>query len=87
MTREEAFQKLLETDPEFKEWYEEHEELKWKVHKLDKHNPPDPELEAEEQRLKRKKKKLQNRLILMLIGLKKQYIHDKIKNWLRKLQI
>jgi len=55
MTREEAIQKLLETDPEFKEWYEEHEELKWKVHKLDKHNPPDPELEAEEQRLKRRK--------------------------------
>ncbi len=55
MTREEAIQKLLETDPEFKEWYEEHEELKWKVHKLDKHNPPDPEIEAEEQRLKRRK--------------------------------
>ena len=55
MTREEAIQKLLETDPEFKEWYDEHEELKWKVHKLDKHNPPDPEIEAEEQRLKRRK--------------------------------
>lgn len=55
MTREEAIQKLLEIDPEFKEWYEEHEELEWKVHKLDKHNPPDPELEAEEQRLKRRK--------------------------------
>ncbi|RMA96097.1 DUF465 domain-containing protein [Hydrogenothermus marinus] len=55
MTREEAIKKLLETDPEFKEWYEEHEELKWKVHKLDKHFPPDPELEAEEEKLKRRK--------------------------------
>ncbi|RUM59849.1 MAG: dihydroxy-acid dehydratase, partial [Persephonella sp.] len=43
MTREEAIQKLLETDEEFKNWYEEHKELKWKVHKLEKHFPPDPE--------------------------------------------
>lgn len=55
MTREEAIKKLLETDPEFKEWYEEYEELKWKVHKLDKHFPPDPEIEAEEEKLKRRK--------------------------------
>ena len=55
MTREEAIQKLLETDEEFRKWYEEHEELKWKVHKLDKHFPPDPEIEAEEERLKRRK--------------------------------
>ena len=55
MTREEAIKKLLETDEEFKRMYEEHEELKWKVHKLEKHFPPDPELEAEEERLKRRK--------------------------------
>ncbi len=55
MTREEAIKILLETDPKFKEWYEEHEELKWKVHKLDKHYPPDPKLEAEEEMLKRRK--------------------------------
>ncbi len=55
MTREEAIQKLLEIDPEFKKWYEEKEELKWKIHKLDKHFPPDPEIEAEEERLKRRK--------------------------------
>jgi uncharacterized protein YdcH (DUF465 family) len=55
MTREEAIQKLLETDEEFKGWYEEHKELKWKVHKLEKHFPPDPELEAEQERLKRRK--------------------------------
>ncbi len=55
MTREEAIQKLLETDEEFKSWYEEHKELKWKVHKLEKHFPPDPELEAEQERLKRRK--------------------------------
>ncbi|WP_457621361.1 DUF465 domain-containing protein [Persephonella sp.] len=55
MTREEAIQKLLEIDDEFRSWYEEHQELKWKVHKLDKHYPPDPEIEAEEERLKRRK--------------------------------
>jgi len=55
MTREEAIKILLETDPKFREWYEEHEELKWKVHKLDKHYPPDPKLEAEEEMLKRRK--------------------------------
>ncbi len=55
MTREEAIEKLLATDPDFKEWYEEHQELKWKVHKLDKHYPPDPQLEIEEEKLKRRK--------------------------------
>ncbi|WP_456402432.1 YdcH family protein [Persephonella sp.] len=55
MNREEIIQKLLETDDEFRSWYEEHQELKWKVHKLDKHYPPDPEIEAEEERLKRRK--------------------------------
>ncbi|NPA13111.1 MAG: DUF465 domain-containing protein [Aquificae bacterium] len=55
MTREEAIKKLLETDEEFRQWHEEREELKWKIHKLDKHYPPDPELEAEEERLKRRK--------------------------------
>ncbi|WP_029519995.1 DUF465 domain-containing protein [Persephonella sp. IF05-L8] len=55
MTREEAIKILLETDEEFRKWHEEREELKWKVHKLEKHYPPDPELEAEEERLKRRK--------------------------------
>ena len=55
MTREEAVKILLETDDEFRNWYEEHKELKWKVHKLEKHFPPDPEIEAEEERLKRRK--------------------------------
>jgi len=55
MTREEAIQKLLETDSEFKHAYEEHKELEWKISKIEKHFPPDPELEAEEERLKRRK--------------------------------
>jgi uncharacterized protein YdcH (DUF465 family) len=55
MTREEAIKILLETDDEFRQWYEEREELKWKIHKLEKHYPPDPELEAEEERMKRRK--------------------------------
>ncbi len=55
MTREEAIKILLETDEEFRKWHEEREELKWKIHKLDKHYPPDPELEAEEERMKRRK--------------------------------
>ncbi|RUM60320.1 MAG: dihydroxy-acid dehydratase [Persephonella sp.] len=55
MTREEAIQKLLETDDDFRSWYEEHKELKWKVHKLEKHFPPDPKLEAEQERLKIRK--------------------------------
>ncbi len=55
MNREEAVKILLETDDEFRNWYEEHKELKWKVHKLEKHFPPDPEIEAEEERLKRRK--------------------------------
>ena len=55
MTREETIQKLLEIDDEFRNWYEEHQELKWKVHKLDKHYPPDPEIEIEKERLKRRK--------------------------------
>ncbi|NPA17334.1 MAG: DUF465 domain-containing protein [Aquificae bacterium] len=55
MTREEAIKILLETDEEFRKWHEEREELKWKIHKLEKHYPPDPELEAEEERMKRRK--------------------------------
>ena len=55
MTREEAIKILLETDEEFKNWYEERQELKWKIQKLEKHYPPDPELEAEEERMKRRK--------------------------------
>jgi len=55
MTREEAIKILLETDDEFRKWHEEREELKWKIHKLEKHYPPDPELEAEEERMKRRK--------------------------------
>ncbi len=74
MNREEIIQKLLETDPQFKEWYEEHQELKWKVHKLDKHYPPDPEIEAEEERLKRRKLYL------------KDLMEMKIKEYMEKLQ-
>ncbi len=55
MTREEAIKILLETDEEFKKWHDERQELKWKIHKLEKHYPPDPELEAEEERMKRRK--------------------------------
>ena len=74
MNSEEIIQKLLETDPQFKEWYEEHQELKWKVHKLDKHYPPDPEIEAEEERLKRRKLYL------------KDLMEMKIKEYMEKLQ-
>lgn len=74
MNREEIVQKLLETDPQFKEWYEEHQELKWKVHKLDKHFPPDPEIEAEEERLKRRKLYL------------KDLMEMKIKEYMEKLE-
>ncbi len=74
MTREEIIQKLLETDPQFREWYEEHQELKWKVHKLDKHFPPDPEIEAEEERLKRRKLYL------------KDLMEMKIKEYMKKLE-
>ncbi len=66
MTREEAIQKLLETDPEFKHMYEEHKDLEWKVMKLEKHNPPDPELEAEEERLKRRKLYLKDMMELKI---------------------
>ncbi len=55
MTREEAIKILLETDEEFKKWHDERQELKWKIQKLEKHYPPDPELEAEEERMKRRK--------------------------------
>jgi len=55
MTREEAIKILLETDEEFRKWHEERQELKWKIQKLEKHYPPDPELEAEEERMKRRK--------------------------------
>ncbi|SNZ10503.1 hypothetical protein SAMN06265182_1865 [Persephonella hydrogeniphila] len=55
MTREEAIKILLETDDEFRKWHEERQELKWKIQKLEKHYPPDPELEAEEERMKRRK--------------------------------
>lgn len=35
MTREEAIQKLLEEDKEFKHMYEEHKELEWQISKLE----------------------------------------------------
>ncbi len=66
MTREEAIQKLLETDSEFKHMYEEHKELKWKIMKLEKHNPPDPEIEVEEERLKRRKLYLKDTMELKI---------------------
>ncbi len=74
MTREEAIKILLETDEEFRKWHEEREELKWKVHKLEKHYPPDPELEAEEERLKRRKLYL------------KDLMEQRIKEFLEKNQ-
>ena len=74
MTREEAIKILLETDEEFKKWHEEREELKWKIHKLEKHYPPDPELEAEEERLKRRKLYL------------KDLMEQRIKEFLEKNQ-
>ncbi|WP_232178631.1 YdcH family protein, partial [Sulfurihydrogenibium yellowstonense] len=74
MTREEAIKKLLETDEEFKQMYEEHHELEWKVQKLEKHFPPDPEIEAEEERLKRRKLYLKDMMEL------------KIKEFLSKTQ-
>jgi len=74
MTREEAIKKLLETDEEFKQMYEEHQELEWKVQKLEKHFPPDPEIEAEEERLKRRKLYLKDMMEL------------KIKEFLSKTQ-
>jgi Protein of unknown function (DUF465). len=54
--------------------YEEHQELEWKVQKLEKHFPPDPELEAEEERLKRRKLYLKDMMEL------------KIKEFLSKTQ-
>ncbi|WP_029521718.1 DUF465 domain-containing protein [Persephonella sp. KM09-Lau-8] len=74
MTREEVIKILLETDEEFRKWHEEREELKWKVHKLEKHYPPDPELEAEEERLKRRKLYL------------KDLMEQRIKEFLEKNQ-
>jgi len=74
MTREEAIKKLLETDEEFKHMYEEHQELEWKVQKLEKHFPPDPDIEAEEERLKRRKLYLKDMMEL------------KIKEFLSKTQ-
>lgn len=74
MTREEAIQKLLEEDKEFKHLYEEHRELEWQISKLEKHFPPDPELEAEEERLKRRKLYLKDAMEL------------KIKEYLSKIQ-
>ncbi|WP_297456537.1 DUF465 domain-containing protein [Persephonella sp.] len=74
MTREEAIKILLETDEEFRKWHEEREELKWKIHKLEKHYPPDPELEAEEERLKRRKLYL------------KDLMEQRIKEFLEKNQ-
>lgn len=73
MTREEAIQKLLQEDKEFKHMYEEHEELEWKISKLEKHFPPDPELEAEEERLKRRKLYLKDMMELKIKELLKKH--------------
>ncbi|WP_457625829.1 dihydroxy-acid dehydratase [Persephonella sp.] len=74
MTREEAIKILLETDEEFRKWHEERQELKWKIQKLEKHYPPDPELEAEEERMKRRKLYL------------KDLMEQKIKEFLQQHQ-
>lgn len=66
MTREEAVQKLLQEDKEFKHMYDEHKDLEWQISKLEKHFPPDPELEAEEERLKRRKLYLKDMMELKI---------------------
>lgn len=66
MTREEAIQKLLEEDKGFRHMYEEHKDLEWKISKLEKHFPPDPELETEEERMKRRKLYLKDMMELKI---------------------
>ncbi len=55
MSREEALQKLLQENKEFRYHYERHHELDAQVDKLEKHHPMTHELEMEIERLKRER--------------------------------
>ncbi len=55
MSREEAIQKLLNENKEFRYHYERHHELDAQVDKLEKHHPMTHELEMEIERLKRER--------------------------------